>query len=136
MLFVDWQSLEIDEHLNWPVSRTLDFIYLDKATDSHRDTRGIITHYIDVTLEPVLRYWTIATLKGLTETYATATGQLADWVAAERGLDLPYMTLRLRPDKVDLEPDPQADDIEFWRLPVSPEIAEAGVALVTGITIS
>jgi hypothetical protein len=133
MLFVDWQSLEIDEQLNWPVSRTLDFIYLDKATDSHRDTRGIITHYIDSTLEPVLRYWTIATLKGLTETYATATGKLADWVATERGLDLPYMTLRLRPDKVELEPDPEADDIEFWRLPVTPETAEAGVALVTGI---
>jgi hypothetical protein len=133
MLFVDWQSLQLDECLNWPLSRTLDFIYLDKATDSHRDTRGIITHHIDVTLDPVLRYWTIATLKGLTETYATATGELAEWVARDVGLDLPYMTLRLRPDSVELEDDPQADAIEFWRLPVSAETAQQGVVLVTGI---
>jgi hypothetical protein len=133
MLFVDWQSLELDEHLGWPVSRTLEFIYLDRATDSHRDTRGIITHHIDVTLDPVLRYWTIATLKGLTETYASATGNLAEWVAEETGLDLPYMTLRLRPDSVELEDDPEADDIEFWRLPVSEETAAQGIALVTAI---
>lgn len=133
MLFVDWQSLDLDAHLGWPVSRTLEFIYLDRATDSHRDTRAIITHHIDVTFEPVLRYWTIATLKGLTETYATATGELADRVAREAGLDLPYMTLRLRPDPVQLEDDPEADDLQFWRLPVSEEIAQHGVALVTGI---
>jgi hypothetical protein len=133
MLFVDWQSLGLDECLEWPVSRTLEFIYLDKATDPHRDTRGIITHHIDVTVDPVLRYWTIATLKGLTETYATATGHLADRVVRETGLDLPYMTLRLRPDAVDLEPDPEADDIQFWRLAVSAQTAEQGVALVTGI---
>ena len=133
MLFVDWQSLDLDEHLGWPVSRTLEFIYLDRATDSHRDTRAIITHHIDVTFEPVLRYWTIATLKGLTETYASATGHLADWVAAETGLDLPYMTLRLRPDAVQLEDDPEAEDIQFWRLPVTEETAQHGIALVTGI---
>jgi hypothetical protein len=133
MLFVDWQSLDLDAHLGWPVSRTLDFIYLDKATESHRDTRSIITHHIDVTLEPVLRYWTIVTLKGLTETYASATGRLADWVAEEAGLDLPYMTLRLRPDPPALEEDPEAEDIEFWRLPVSEQTARQGVALVTGI---
>jgi hypothetical protein len=133
MLFVDWQSLDLDAHLDWPVSRTLDFIYLDKATESHRDTRSIITHHIDVTLEPVLRYWTIVTLKGLTETYAAATGRLADWVAEEAGLDLPYMTLRLRPDPPALEEDPEAEDIEFWRLPVSEQTARQGVALVTGI---
>ena len=133
MLFVDWQSLDLDKYLNWSVSRTLDFIYLDKATDSHRDTRAIITHHIDVTFDPVLRYWTIVTLKGLTETYASATGKLADWVAAEAGLDLPYMTLRLRPDPPELEEDPEAEDIEFWRLPVSEETAQQGVALVTGI---
>lgn len=133
MLFVDWQSLCLDECLEWPISRTLEFIYLDRATDSHRDTRGIITHHIDVTLDPVLRYWTIATLKGLTETYATATGRLADWVAAEAGVDLPYMTLRLRPDQVELERDPEADDIQFWRLEVGDETARQGIALVTGI---
>lgn len=133
MLFVDWQSLELDECLGWPVSRTLEFIYLDRATDSHRDTRAIITHHIDVTLDPVLRYWTIATLKGLTETYATATGRLADWVAKETGLDLPYMTLRLRPDPVLLEEDPEAEDIQFWTLPVDEATARQGVALVTGI---
>lgn len=133
MLFVDWQSLDLDAHLDWPVSRTLDFIYLDKATDSHRDTRSIITHHIDVTFDPVLRYWTIVTLKGLTETYASATGRLADWVAEEGGLDLPYMTLRLRPDPPALEEDPEAEDIEFWRLPVSEATARQGVALVTGI---
>ncbi|GAA2071767.1 hypothetical protein GCM10009780_04170 [Actinomadura alba] len=133
MLFVDWQSLDLDEHLDWSVSRTLDFIYLDRATDAHRDTRGIITHHIDVTLDPVLRYWTIATLKGLTETYATATGRLAEWVAEEVGLDLPYMTLRLRPDPPELEEDPEAEAIEFWRLPVSEQTAQQGVALVTGI---
>lgn len=133
MLFVDWQSLGLDECLGWPISRTLEFIYLDRATDSHRDTRGIITHHIDVTLDPVLRYWTIATLKGLTETYATATGRLADWVAEATGADLPYMTLRLRPDPVELEKDPAADDIQFWRLEVSEETARQGVALVTAI---
>jgi hypothetical protein len=133
MLFVDWQSLGLDEALDWSVSRTLDFIYLDKPTDPHRDTRAIITHHIDVTFDPVLRYWTIVTLKGLTETYATATGRLADWVAAETGLDLPYMTLRLRPDPPALEEDPEAEDIEFWRLPVSEETALHGVELVTGI---
>jgi hypothetical protein len=133
MLFVDWQSLGLDECLGWSVSRTLDFIYLDRATDSHRDTRAIITHHIDVTLEPVLRYWTIATLKGLTETYASATGDLADWVVRETGMDLPYMTLRLRPDAVLLEDDPEADDIQFWRLPVSEATARQAIALVTGI---
>jgi hypothetical protein len=133
MLFVDWQSLDLDAYLGWSVSRTLDFIYLDKATESHRDTRAIITHQIDVTLEPVLRYWTIVTLKGLTETYAAATGRLADWVAEETGLDLPYMTLRLRPDPPALEEDPEAEDIEFWRLPVSEQTAQQGVVLVTGI---
>ncbi len=133
MLLVDWQSLGLDECLDWPVSRTLEFIYLDRATDSHRDTRAIITHHIDVTLDPVLRYWTIATLEGLTETYATATGHLAEWVARETGVDLPYMTLRLRPDAVVLEDDPEADDIQFWRLEVSEETARQGIALVTGI---
>lgn len=133
MLFVDWQSLDLDSYLDWPVSRTLEFIYLDRATDSHRDTRAIITHHIDVTFEPVLRYWTIATLKGLTETYASATGNLADWVAEEAGLDLPYMTLRLRPDKPDLEEDPEAEALEFWRLPVTEDVAKHGVELVTGI---
>jgi hypothetical protein len=133
MLFVDWQSLGLDECLGWSVSRTLNFIYLDRATDSHRDTRAIITHHIDVTLEPVLRYWTIATLKGLTETYASATGHLADWVVRETGMDLPYMTLRLRPDAVQLEDDPEADGIQFWRLPVSEATAQQGIALVTGI---
>lgn len=133
MLLVDWQSLGLDEALGWSVSRTLDFIYLDGATDSHRDTRAIITHHIDVTYEPVLRYWTIVTLKGLTETYASATGKLAERVAKETGWDLPYMTLRLRPDPPVLEEDPEAEAIEFWRLPVSPAIAEHGVELVTGI---
>ncbi len=133
MLLVDWQSLRLDEALDWPVSRTLNFIYLDSATDSHRDTRSIITHHIDVTVDPVLRYWTIATLKGLTETYASATGHLAEWVATETELDLPYMTLRLRPDKPALEDDPEAEAIEFWRLPVSADTADHGVELVTGI---
>ncbi len=133
MLLVDWQSLQLDEALGWSPSRTLDFIYLDRATDSHRDTRAIITHHIDVTVDPVLRYWTIATLKGLTETYASATGELAEWVDAETDLDLPYMTLRLRPDKPELEDDPEAEAIEFWRLPVSDETAEHGIELVTGI---
>jgi hypothetical protein len=135
MLFVDWQSLGLDEALDWPISRTLEFIYLDRATDSHRDTRGIITYHIDVTLDPVLRYWTIVTLKGLTEAYAKATRHLADWVVKDTGADLPYMTLRLHPDetKVKLEKDPEADDIQFWRLEISEKTAREGVALVTGI---
>jgi hypothetical protein len=81
----------------------------------------------------VLRYWAIATLKGLTETYATATGHLAERVADQTGVDLPYTTLRLPPDAVALEDDPEADDIQFWRLEVSEETARQGVALVTGI---
>jgi hypothetical protein len=133
MLYVDWASLELDSKLAWPVSRTLEFIYLDRATETHRDLRAVITHHIDVTTDPVLRYWTILALKTLTATYAEAIGRLAAWAEKQIERPLPYLSLKLNPQPPDLEPDPEADSICFESLPVQPQTAEQATALVRQI---
>jgi hypothetical protein len=133
MLYVDWASLELDRRLNWPVSRMLEFIYLDRATETHRDLRAVITHHIDVTTDPVLRYWTIVALKTLTATYADAIGRLAARVERQIGRPLPYLSLKLNPNLPDLEPDPEADAIRFESLPIEPAAAEHATALVREI---
>ena len=133
MLYVDWNSLDLDERLGWPVSRTLEFIYLDRATETHRDLRAVITHHIDVTTDPVLRYWTIVALKALTATYAEAIGALAARAEKELGRPLPYLSLKLNPEPPDLEPDPEADAVRFETLPIDEETARRAVALVEEI---
>jgi hypothetical protein len=133
MLYVDWASLDLDRRLNWPVSRMMEFIYLDRATETHRDLRAVITHHIDVTTDPVLRYWTMVALKTLTATYADAIGRLAARVERQIGVPLPYLSLKLNPDPPALEPDPEADAIRFESLPVEPAIAEHATALVREI---
>jgi hypothetical protein len=133
MLYVDWASLDLDKRLDWPVSRTLEFIYLDRATETHRDLRAVITHHVDVTTDPVLRYWTIVALKTLTATYAEAIGRLAARVERQIDRPLPYLSLKLNPHLPDLEPDPEADAIQFESLPVGPQVAEKAMALVRDI---
>jgi hypothetical protein len=133
MLYVDWASLGLDDRLRWPVSRTLEFIYLDRPTESHRDLRAVITHHIDVTTDPVLRYWTIVALKALTATYADAIGRLA--ARTEKAVDrpLPYLSLKLNPNRPELEPDPEADAVRFESLPIPSQTAERAVALIEEI---
>lgn len=133
MLYVDWASLGLDDRLQWPVSRTLEFIYLDRATESHRDLRAVITHHIDATTDPVLRYWTIVALKALTATYAEAIGGLATRVEKEIGRPLPYLSLKLNPQRPDLEPDPQADAVQFEAIEVDDDTARRAVALIEEI---
>jgi hypothetical protein len=133
MLYVDWASLGLDDRLDWPVSRTLEFIYLDRATESHRDLRAVITHHIDVTTDPVLRYWTIVALKALTATYAEAIGNLAARAEKEISRPLPYLSLKLNPDRPDLEPDPEADAVRFEAIPVDADTAARAIALIEEI---
>jgi hypothetical protein len=133
MLYVDWASLGLDERLDWPVSRTLEFIYLDRPTESHRDLRAVITHHIDATTDPVLRYWTIVALKALTATYADAIGRLAAGAEQRLGRPLPYLSLKLNPNRPDLEPDPEADAVRFESLAVPAETADRAVALIEEI---
>lgn len=133
MLYADWAALDLDDRLGWPVSRTLEFIYLDSATETHRDLRSVITHHIDVTTDPMLRYWTIVALKALTATYADAIARLARGAEKQAGLELPYLTLKLNPEPVDLEPDPEADAVRFASQPINPELAERATALVEDI---
>ncbi|MFG2004503.1 hypothetical protein ACGFNU_35670 [Spirillospora sp. NPDC048911] len=133
MLYADWESLGINERLGWPVSRTLEFVYLDAATESHRDLRAVVTHHIDATTDPILRYWTMVGLKKMTATYADGTGDLARRVEAATGLDLPYLTLKQNPDKVVLEPDPVADAVRFEEQEIDAATAARAAALVEDI---
>jgi hypothetical protein len=133
MLYVDWASLGLDERLRWPVSRTLEFIYLDRATESHRDLRAVITHHIDVTTDPVLRYWTIVALKALTATYAEAIGGLAARAEKDIGRPLPYLSLKLNPSRPELEPDPEADAVRFEAIAVDDDTARRAAALIEEI---
>jgi hypothetical protein len=133
MLYVDWASLRLDELLQWPVSRTLEFIYLDRATETHRDLRAVITHHIDATTTPVLRYWTIVALKALTATYAEAIGTLAARAEKDISRPLPYLSLKLNATRPELEPDPEADAVKFETLPLDEETADRAVALIEEI---
>lgn len=94
LVYVDWRSLGLDDKLAWSVSRTLEFIYLDSASETHRDLRAIITHHIDVTTDPVQRYWTVVALKLMTGVYADACASLARMVEQKLGVALPYLTLK------------------------------------------
>ncbi|MFL6138205.1 MAG: hypothetical protein ACJ74O_10440 [Frankiaceae bacterium] len=133
MLYVDWASLGLDERLQWPVSRTLEFIYLDRATETHRDLRAVITHHIDATTDPVLRYWTIVALKALTATYAEAIGRLAARAEKDISRPLPYLSLKLNPYRPELEPDPEADAVRFESIAVGDDTAARAVALIEEI---
>ncbi|MEU8131927.1 hypothetical protein [Streptodolium elevatio] len=136
MLYVDWHSLGLDDRLNWPVSRTLEFIYLDRATETHRDLRAVVTHHIDVTTDPLLRYWTVVALKKMTATYADAVGSLARRVEEKTGLPLPYLTLKRSPHEPAMEPDPQADAVRFDTWAAAPETVDAARAAIEGIATS
>ncbi|MDI2131102.1 hypothetical protein [Yinghuangia seranimata] len=133
MLYVDWHSLGLDERLDWPVSRTLEFIYLDRATETHRDLRAVVTHHIDVTTDPLLRYWTVVALKKMTATYADAVGSLARSIEDKTGRPLPYLTLKRSPHDLVLEPDPEADAIRFDTWAAAPATVDAARATIEGI---
>jgi len=112
LLYIDWKSLQLDEKLKWPVSRTLEFIYLDSATESHRDLRAVITHHIDVTTDPVQRYWAIVALKMMTSVYGDACAALARRVERELRIDLPYLTLK-RGRMPEVVSDPELDAVRL-----------------------
>ena len=115
LLYVDWQSLALDD-VGWSVSRTLEFIYLDRASESHRDLRAVITHYNDVTTAPLLRYWTLVALKTMTNAHADACADQARRAERRFGISLPYLSGRRVPlPRVD--PDPEADAVAFEALP-------------------
>jgi len=129
LLYVDWQSLELDQALAWPVSRTLEFIYLDAATESHRDMRATITHHIDVTIDPFQRYWAVVALKVMSGVYAEPYAALAKRVERELGIELPYLTLR-RVALPPLDPDPEAEAVQFETFALTDEaVRRARVAI-------
>ncbi|GGO87996.1 hypothetical protein [Wenjunlia tyrosinilytica] len=130
LFFVDWASLELDDVLAWPVSRTLEFIYLDAATEPWRDMRAVATHHIDATQNPVLRYWAILALKSLNTVQGRAMADLAHRVERQAGLRLPHLTLKINAQRPELEPDPEADAIRFESLPLAPDAAQQAVTLV------
>ncbi|SDI15062.1 hypothetical protein [Nonomuraea jiangxiensis] len=130
LLYEDWRSLRLDDLLDWPVSRTLEFIYLSKDTAEHRDLRGVITHQIDHTLDPLLRYWVIVALKGLTAPVSDAIGALARRVESETGLPLPYLAQRLPVQPLELEPDPEADALRFESLAAGPDLAAQAMGAI------
>lgn len=132
LLYIDWNSLAIDDKLNWPVSRTLEFIYLDRATETHRDLRAVITHHIDVTNDPLLRYWTLVTLKTITNAHSEAYVTLAKRAERQLRIALPYMAGReCLPLMV--ESDPEADTVQFETLPISPETVDAVQSIISDI---
>lgn len=130
LLYIDWHRLGMDDLLGWPMSRMLRFVYLDADTESHRQLRAIITHHIDRTTDPVLRYWTIVALKSMTALYAEPIARLATRVEAETGLHLPYLSLKLLTDGIEMDPDPEADAVRFEGLEVSQAVAQQAVDLI------
>lgn len=133
LFYVDWSSLGLDEVLAWPASRTLEFIYLDQATDAWRRLRAVATHHIDVTEDPLRRYWTIRTLKSLNGVQASAMERLARSVERRIEKPLPYLTLKLSAQRPNLEPDPEATAVRFETFALSPSAAEQVVLLVEEI---
>jgi hypothetical protein len=133
MLYADWQSLDLDEVLRWKPSRTLEFIYLDKASEASRDMRAVITHHIDLHPEPLLRYWTLLTLKTLTAAHGETFRVLAQRVEEQLGRPLPYFMLRDNPDSPLLSPDAEADAIQFETLDMSPELQQRAIRIVEDV---
>ncbi len=132
LLYQDWRALQLDECLAWPTSRTLEFIYLDPATETHRDLRAIITHHIDVTQDPFLRYWTVVALKAMSGAYSEECARLACFVEDKLGIKLPYLSQRQVP-RVGLPNDAEADAVHFEERELSSETVNAAQSAIERI---
>jgi hypothetical protein len=133
MLYVDWQSLMLDEALEWPVSRMLEFLYLDPATEVCRKLRNTVVHHVDYSPSALRVYWVMVTIKSITSAYLGPMIQLARRAEEELGIELPYFMQRQNPATVVLEPDPEADAVQFETFHVDVQTRHELVSAITCI---
>jgi hypothetical protein len=90
----DWDALGMDDALEWQAYETLDFLFLDPATDVHRRN---IASFMKLALKydkPILRFWLLEALEASGESFFKNTRMLALAVEADTGCRLDYLADR------------------------------------------
>ncbi|MGH3844334.1 MAG: hypothetical protein ACRDS0_23245 [Pseudonocardiaceae bacterium] len=90
----DWDALELDELFGYSASETLEFLFLDRDMDTHREHMIEFAKLALRYREPALRWWMMAALESTGEQFFAHTQPLALAVEKETGARLDYLSGR------------------------------------------
>lgn len=93
----DWEALDLDTLLGHSASDTLEFLFLDRDMDLHREH---MIEFVKLALrhrDPAVRWWMMAALESTGEQFFAHTQRLAAAVERETGLRLDYLSGRHDP---------------------------------------
>lgn len=133
-LFVaDAAALELDAHLRWSAGRTLEFLGRGDSTDLQRRSMATFLAIAFGHDSPVVRYWLLEALQASGEAFFHHTAALARATEQRNGVALHYLADRHRLSHPPLAPDPDADAVEFARLPVTAGERRAALTAIDAV---
>jgi hypothetical protein len=127
----DAAALDLDARLGWTAGETLRFLGHGRQTDLQRETAAAFLDAAFRQRSPVVRYWLVEALQGSGEAFFRHGGLLAREVERRDGVRLDYLADRHGLAHPELDPDPEADAVQFTRLPVTGAERDAAVGVIT-----
>jgi hypothetical protein len=126
----DWAELGMDELFGWMASHTLQFYCLSEHTEMPRRNMASFVRLAYAHPDPVLRFWLMTALESSGEAFFQNTRMLAEQVEKETGKRLDYLGDRHSLSHPVLEPDEEADRVEFRSEALTAEGRDIAIGMV------
>ncbi|GAA2563640.1 hypothetical protein GCM10010210_43190 [Pseudonocardia hydrocarbonoxydans] len=126
----DAAALDLDGRVRLTAGEALRLLGHARCTDLQRRSAAAFVTAAFRHRSPVVRFWLVEALQDSGEAFFRHTGLLAAELERALGVRLDYLADRHELAHPELPPDPEADAVDFTRLPVTPAERAAALGVV------